>query len=1336
MNPAILDLHIHPAAGDRFSLEFVARGSSEPLARAEFDFPISSTTEFEIGALDFNPRSPQGRIERLRAFGQRLYRKLFSPDVEADVEAVWREWKTREGLPTLCVRIAPEAARLESLPWEALHDGEEFLAAGARTTLSRLPLDIAPRPDPEPIPFPLRMLALVSSPIDLGDQGRLQMEFEQEILLKATNDPAARQRLYLEFEDEAKREVIEESFDAPWHILHYTGHGYATSDESGLVLEDANGHSRYVNAEEVVQSLERGLASMRLAVLSGCQTAKTQQGFGDLARRMARRIPAVIAMQFSISDDGGLKLAETLYPALVEGEPLESSVHTVRRALWLSEDPVLQADALAIVLMTASGACLRGAHGAGDPASSASPRIDFSFHLPLAQHGYGFYGRRREYREIRDGLLHRNQRAVVIHALGGIGKTSLASHAAHRLREHFRGVYAFDCRGGALSPERIVLDLHRYLARNGVNALEQLTHQSLLPSFQPAELAQYVAQVLSQWPMLLVFDNFEDHLERAETGHRIHCIRDPGLREFLTTLVKTTATGTRFLFTSRYLFDVDEKRLGNIQSLALRDLYHREAMMLMQKLPNLAAASYFDKLRAYKKFGGHPYALVTLDRFCAHEPLERALDNVKPVEDELRAFLAIELNYGRINAFSRELLNRIAAFREPVLHAAAEWVMGTKVNSESESQERHQSEPLDAPIAELIEWGLLMPVAEDGQAQSLSVHNLVRDFCRDQQPGEPWRERLREAAAFYISRTKLLGEYDKTPAAVWSEMEAFELLMEAEEFRNAASLLGDAHPPLDRWGFGRYLENQYLRLLDKLDVRDCDWILHNLAVLMQYRGEYDAALRQYQQSLAIFEELGNRAGVASSLHQIGNLYCLRGDYDAALRQYQQSLAIEEELGDRAGVASSLHQIGVIHESRGEYDAALQQYQQSLAIFEELGDHRGMASSLHQIGNLQYLRGEYDAALWQYQQSLAIEEELGDRAGVASSLHQIGMIHESRGEYDAALWQYQQSLAIREELGDRAGVASLLHAIGNLQYFRGEYDAALQQYQQSLAIKEGLGDRAGVASSLHQMGMIHESRGEYDAALRQYQQSLAIKEGIGDHRGMASSLHQIGNLQYLRGEYDAALWQYQQSLAIFEELGDRAGVASSLHQIGMIHQSRGEYDAALRQYQQSLAIREGLGDCAGMASSLHQMGMIHQSRGEYDAALWQYQQSLAIFEELGARAGMASSHGQIGNLQYLRGEYDAALWQYQQSLAIFEELGGRVGAASSHGQIGKLLTKLGKYREALDHLLFALAAFAELQSPYARLAVNDLKTLRTVWGAQGFDAAWREAANSEPPDWLQ
>lgn len=40
-------------------------------------------------------------------------------------------------------------------------------------------------------------------------------------------------------------------------------------------------------------------------------------------------------------------------------------------------------------------------------------------------------------------------------------------------------------------------------------------------------------------------------------------------------------------------------------------------------------------------------------------------------------------------------------------------------------------------------------------------------------------------------------------------------------------------------------------------------------MLHQDRGEYGEALRYYEQSLRIAEELGDRVGVARSLHQLG-----------------------------------------------------------------------------------------------------------------------------------------------------------------------------------------------------------------------------------------------------------------------------------------------------------------------------------------------------------------------------------------------------------------------------------------------------------------------------------
>nr|MDQ3989659.1 tetratricopeptide repeat protein [Actinomycetota bacterium] len=57
---------------------------------------------------------------------------------------------------------------------------------------------------------------------------------------------------------------------------------------------------------------------------------------------------------------------------------------------------------------------------------------------------------------------------------------------------------------------------------------------------------------------------------------------------------------------------------------------------------------------------------------------------------------------------------------------------------------------------------------------------------------------------------------------------------------------------------------------------------------------------------------------AALTHQLGMIANLRGDYDGAERRYQDSLAIKEEIGDRAGVARSFHQLGMIAQARGDY----------------------------------------------------------------------------------------------------------------------------------------------------------------------------------------------------------------------------------------------------------------------------------------------------------------------------------------------------------------------------------------------------------------------------------
>ena len=76
--------------------------------------------------------------------------------------------------------------------------------------------------------------------------------------------------------------------------------------------------------------------------------------------------------------------------------------------------------------------------------------------------------------------------------------------------------------------------------------------------------------------------------------------------------------------------------------------------------------------------------------------------------------------------------------------------------------------------------------------------------------------------------------------------------------------------------------------------------LNNIGGVYNGLGDRQQALTYYQQALAITEEVGDRAGLATTLNNIGGVYNGLGDRQQALTYYQQALAIQEEVGDRAG----------------------------------------------------------------------------------------------------------------------------------------------------------------------------------------------------------------------------------------------------------------------------------------------------------------------------------------------------------------------------------------------------------------------------------------------------
>jgi non-specific serine/threonine protein kinase len=250
---------------------------------------------------------------------------------------------------------------------------------------------------------------------------------------------------------------------------------------------------------------------------------------------------------------------------------------------------------------------------------------------------------------------------------------------------------------------------------------------------------------------------------------------------------------------------------------------------------------------------------------------------------------------------------------------------------------------------------------------------------------------------------------------------------------------------------------------------------------------------------------------AAALDGASALALLQEDRRSAQLFLDESLSIRRELGDRAGIATSLAHLAHVTCNRDDYPAARGLYEESLAIWRELRDEAGLAAVLAGLGDVARRAGEYQAARSLQEESLAIRRALGDRYGISQSLIWLGDAVFESGDTAAARAHYEEALAIRRELGDRAGVAGVMGELAEVARHRGDYAEARRLREEGLAVWRALGCQVAVIHWLGALGHAAREQGEYQEAHRFYAESLLLRKQVGDSYTIAQSLEDYAEL---------------------------------------------------------------------------------------------------------------------------------------------------------------------------------------------------------------------------------
>jgi predicted ATPase/class 3 adenylate cyclase len=656
-------------------------------------------------------------------------------------------------------------------------------------------------------------------------------------------------------------------------------------------------------------------------------------------------------------------------------------------------------------------------------------------------------------------------RLVTLTGPAGVGKTRLGLQVAAELADQFADGVFLVALAPVNDPDLVVSALSQALGVIEMGTQPPLTLLKgalkdkhlllLLDNFeQVVEAALVVAELLAACPRLkvLVTSRVVLHV-RAEREYAVPPLSIPNLKR-LPELAALSQYEAVALFIERALAIKPDFQVTNANAPAVAGICAR-----LDGLPlaiELAAARV--------KYFPPQSLLVRLEQGLAI--LAGGARDLPLRQQTLRGALA--WSYDLLAPEEQALFRRLAVFVDGCTWEAAEQVCTAAGQLDGDILEG---------LASLVDKSLLRQEEQaEGEAR-FRMLQVLREFGLEALASAGETEATREAHALYY--LALVEEAEPHLRGAEQIRWFARLEQEHENLRAALLWLLEGTRMEERAEEGRQQAEQSLRLCAALY-----WFWY----VRGYVREGHTFLEQ-----ALATSLGVAAPVrARALFAAADLAISVGDLERAERQSEKSLALFRELGDKAGIAASIQLLGYLSRTKCHYARARSQLEEARALFQELGDPWKRGNCLTELARIDTTQGEYDRARMLLEESLGIYNALGDQQRIGWVLYLLAYaLFLSQTDPERAVVLAEQSLALMREGGSWLFIHSPLNLLGELRLMQGKQEQARTLFEESLMIAEEHGEAYPHAASLIGLAQVEACQGNLTAARRLYQEGLAL-----------------------------------------------------------------------------------------------------------------------------------------------------------------------------------------------------------------------------------------------------
>ncbi|MFF4259520.1 BTAD domain-containing putative transcriptional regulator [Streptomyces sp. NPDC001663] len=259
-------------------------------------------------------------------------------------------------------------------------------------------------------------------------------------------------------------------------------------------------------------------------------------------------------------------------------------------------------------------------------------------------------------------------------------------------------------------------------------------------------------------------------------------------------------------------------------------------------------------------------------------------------------------------------------------------------------------------------------------------------------------------------------------------------------------------------------------------------------------------------ALRVARRLGDEAAEAYALGDLAGLHFLTGRQGEALALNDRALTIWLRLDRVSWMRRCLNNRGLLLEGLGRYEESGRALRQSLEYSRQLNDPHGEAVTHSHLGNL-YEHTDPRAAIEQHRRSLAIGDEIGAVIVQHSAHCNIGYAHLTLGEPAAALPHFEESLRILGGHGDWHGESQTRLGLVRALRLLGRTERAGSECAELLSRADARADRYTGGLARHQHGLLLRERGRATEAYEEWRKALEALDGT-DEKAVVTELREL------------------------------------------------------------------------------------------------------------------------------------------------------------------------------------------------------------------------------------